>query len=181
MDIGQERFKVRTVLDRNGRFRRKGRPDRFPATGTAPDGTAMLGRDQRLGRQIEHLSRFDRQVVFLFEWSEIATGTSLRQMDKNPVRDVPFVLPTSCLWEDEDSWTRVWSSRPMTGLARVLAVLGNLDFQCADASQQILDLGQQRQNDIYKDKGEVIAIASSSSRVKALREEGKDPGGLSGS
>jgi hypothetical protein len=86
VDIGQERFEVRTVLDRNGRFRRKGCPDCFPATRTAPDGTAMLGRDQRLGRQIKHLSRLDRQTVFLLEWSGISTGTSVRQMDKNPVR-----------------------------------------------------------------------------------------------
>jgi hypothetical protein len=42
-------------------------------------------------------------------------------------------------------------------------------------------LGLQGQNDVDKDKGEVIAIASSSSRVKTLREEGKDPVGLSGS
>jgi len=35
--------------------------------------------------------------------------------ERESVRDAPFVLPTSCSREGEDSWVRAWHSRPMTG------------------------------------------------------------------
>ncbi|MHB8369281.1 MAG: hypothetical protein ACYDBP_06240 [Leptospirales bacterium] len=140
MDIGQERFEVRTVLDRNGRFRRKGRPDRFPATGTALDGTAMLGRDQRLGRQIEHLPGFDRQTVFLLEWSGIPAGATLRQMDEvlsgvstggRVCPGCPFCPPGFLSVGGRRLLGEGLKSRPMTGACskvQVLSYKGPIEF-----------------------------------------------------
>ena len=85
MGVNQPPFKVGTVLDGNDRLCRKGGLDRLPATGTAPEGTAVFGRNQPLGGKVQDLSRGNGQGGLLLERPGISAGATLRSMDNDPV------------------------------------------------------------------------------------------------
>ena len=163
MGVGPPSFDVRAVLDRNGRLRRRGSLDRFPAAGTAPEGTAVFGLHQPLGRKIENLSGGDGQASVLFERPGISAGAPLRAMDDNPVRHLdrreslsgmsllPSRLPVRGRMKTLGLWLAIAVRR--RGLDRVPAIFRDLGFQGADARQKIVDLGLPGQNDVDKDKG----------------------------
>ena len=161
--VGQPAFDVRAVPDGNGRLCREGSLDRFPAAGTAPDGTAVFGRHEPLGRNIQDLSAGNREVGLLLERSGISAEAPLGFMDNNPVggldrREGLSGMPL--LSSRLSVGGRMKTLGPgfsvavrRRGLARVPAVFRNLGFQGADARQKILNLRLQGQNDVDKDKG----------------------------
>ena len=186
MGVGQPSFDVRAVLERSGRFRRKGSLDRFLAAGTAPKGTAVFGRHQPLGRKIENLSGGDGQVGVLFERPGISAGAPLRVMDDNPVRHstgervcpgCPFCPP---------GFLSVGGCRLLgCGLPKPSDYGGLINFRLFFAIWASRVLTRARRSWTWacrarmmstRTRGFVCAIASSSSRVKIRRGGAEDPG-----